>query len=231
MSFFIRSDALHFHRMGKDSWVRARTPDQIETRTREIRDATRRLLEDYRYEDISLVMIATESSFTRSNIYRYYATKEEVFLDILKEDLTEWVHNLRSWLDAGGMTVPEFAARWIDSLLEHRLMLRLLSVLGTTLEAGSSVDALAVFKRQISVIHRSEIQSLRSAFPALTVRNAHSLILLRSCLVVGAFPAMQPTQKQIDAMAISNVPFEPEAYRDTMVAGVEAYLESMIRQS
>ena len=173
-------------------------------------------------------MIAKEASFTRSNIYRYYATKEEVFLDLLKEDLTEWVRVLRGWLDPGGLTVSEFAARWIDSLLEHRLMLRLLSILGTKLEAGSSVQALASFKRQMKVIHRSEIESLRAAFPELTVQGAHSLILLRSSLVVGAFPAMQPTQKQLDAMAEAEVAFEPEAYRDAMVGGVEAYLGSMI---
>ena len=189
--------------MGTSSWVRARTHDQIETRVEEIRSAARRLLERHRFDEISLVMIAEEASFTRSNIYRYFAP--------------------------GSLTTGEFAARWIDSLLEQPRMLGLLAILGTKLEAGSSVDALAEFKRQLTVIHRREISTLIAAFPEFTPRQAHTLILFRSSLIVGAFPAMQPTPKQIEAMAEVSIEFNPAEYRDMMVAGVEVFALSLLK--
>ena len=214
--------------MGTNEWVRARTRDQIESRIEEIRSAARRLLGSHRFDEISLVMIAKEASFTRSNIYRYFATREEVFLDLLKNDLTEWVDQLGSWLTPEAHTIAEFAARWIDSLLEHPQMLSLLAILGTKLEAGSSVKALAEFKRQMTVIHRREIHSLMGAFRELTLRQAHTLILFRSSLIVGAFPAMEPTPKQIEAMAEARIDFNPEEYRDMMVAGVEVFARSLM---
>lgn len=213
--------------MGTRSWIRARTRDQVESRIKEIRAAARRLFARHRYDEISLVMIAKEASFTRSNLYRYFATREEVFLDLLKDDLTEWVDRLTDWLVPGSMTMGEFAARWIDSLLENRRMLSLLAILGTTLEAGSSVEALTEFKRRMTTIHLKEIDRLVAAFPQLTPRQAHTLILFRSSLIVGAFPAMQPTPKQIEAMTAAKIDFDPTAYRDMMVAGVEVFLRSL----
>lgn len=214
--------------MGRKNYIRARTHNQIEDRMHTIRSAARRLLEEHRFDEITLVMIAEEASFTRSNIYRYFATKEEVFLDLLKFDLTEWVDQLGSWLTPGALTIGAFAARWIDCLLEYPRMLGLLSILGTKLEADSSVTALAEFKRQLTVIHRKEIGTLIAAFPEFTPRQAHKLILFRSSLIVGAFPAMHPTPKQIKAMAEAGIEFNPTEYRDIMVAGIEVFARSLL---
>jgi len=59
-------------------WVRARSDEQIEQRINEIVDATARLYEENRFEDITFAMIAKEANFTRSNLYRYFQTKEEI---------------------------------------------------------------------------------------------------------------------------------------------------------
>lgn len=229
MSFFCGFAVVYSGPMGSKSWVRARTYEQVESRVDTIRTAARRLLEHNRFDEISLVMIAKEASFTRSNLYRYFATRQEVFLDLLNHDLTAWVDRLGTWLTPGSLTIEEFAARWIDSLLEEPQMLGLLAILGTKLEAGSSVKALAEFKRQMTVIHRREIDTLMAAFPELTARKAHTLILFRSSLIVGAFPAMQPTPKQIEAMAEARIEFNPREYRDTMVAGVEVFTRSLMK--
>jgi len=174
-----------------------------------------------------MVMIAAEADFTRSNLYRYFATREEVFLDILKEDLTEWVVGLDERLGERPRSIREFAERWIDSLLEHPQMLGLLAILSTTLESGSSVAALAAFKRRMATIHRREIAHIVGVFPALTPRAAHRLILLRSSLIVGAFPAMNPTPKQIKAMGEAGVATEPREYRDMMIASVASFMSSL----
>ncbi len=71
-------------------WVRARSDRQIEQRTGEIVGATARLYETHRFEEITFAMIAKEADFTRSNLYRYFETKEEIFLELLKHDIGVW---------------------------------------------------------------------------------------------------------------------------------------------
>ena len=66
------------------TWVRARNEEQIEQRISEIVDATARLYESHRFEEITFAMIAKEADFTRSNLYRYFATKEDIFSGIVK---------------------------------------------------------------------------------------------------------------------------------------------------
>lgn len=169
-------------------------------------------------------MIARAAGFTRSNIYRYFATREEVFLDILQADLTAWIAGLADWIAPGAHTVPAFVERWVDSLLEHPHMLGLLAVLGTKLEEGSSIEALAAFKRQSRENHLREIGHLTRAFPGLAQRDAHKAIQMRSALVVGAFPAIFPTQKQREAMDQAGIPFPGGDYRDAMVAAIESFM-------
>jgi TetR/AcrR family transcriptional regulator len=88
----------------KETWVRARTPDQKERRIRQILSAAVRLLKSQSIDDITMGMIAEEAAFTRSNLYRYFTTREEVFLSILKEDLVAWVRALPE--DLGSAALP-----------------------------------------------------------------------------------------------------------------------------
>ena len=60
------------------TWERARSEEQIEYRVNEILKATAKLYEEHRFEEITFVMIAKEAGFTRSNLYRYFKTKEDI---------------------------------------------------------------------------------------------------------------------------------------------------------
>ncbi len=213
--------------MDGDGWVRARTPDQIQTRVNAILEAARDLLEDHSFDEISLVLIAKQARFTRSNLYRYFATKEEVFLEILKEDLTDWVAALDDWFTSDTPGLDDFARGWIDSILKQSRMLGLLILLGTKLETGTSVEALTGFKKQMSVIHLREIRFVRRVFPTLSLRDAHLLILLRSSLIVGAYPAMYPTVKQIDAANRAGIHPEGQDYRAMMIGAIGSYLRTL----
>ena len=56
----------------------------VVNRQQEIIRACEELYETMEYEDISIKEIAKSTSICRSNIYNYYQTKDEIFLDILE---------------------------------------------------------------------------------------------------------------------------------------------------
>jgi TetR/AcrR family transcriptional regulator len=212
----------------KETWVRARTPDQKERRIRQILSAAVRLLKSQSIDDITMGMIAEEAAFTRSNLYRYFTTREEVFLSILKEDLVAWVRALPEDLGSAALPAEGFSKIWIDSFLANSRMNDLLSVLSTKLEAGSSVEALMEFKIRISGLYREEAEAICKVIPGLSRPSAYRVLMLRSALVVGAYPAINPTGKQRDALSQAGIPIAAEQYRQMMIDSISAFIGALV---
>ena len=57
-------------------------------RKEEIIAACRELYENRSFKDITLKEIGQRTSFTRTSIYNYYETKEEIFLALLQKEYT-----------------------------------------------------------------------------------------------------------------------------------------------
>lgn len=67
----------------------------VVNRQQEIIRACEELYETMEYEDISIKEIAKSTSICRSNIYNYYQTKDEIFLDILERDYLSWMEDIK----------------------------------------------------------------------------------------------------------------------------------------
>ena len=61
-------------------YQRARSPQQKAERMSAIMDATETLFAQLPYHEINMGLIAKELGWSRSNLYKYAATQEEIFL-------------------------------------------------------------------------------------------------------------------------------------------------------
>ena len=68
------------------SFQRARSEDQIQDRIQEIIDATSSIYNSIGYDGLNFSIISEYTKFTRPNIYKYFKTKDEILLVILKDD-------------------------------------------------------------------------------------------------------------------------------------------------
>jgi len=76
------------------NWIRARQPAQKEERRQSILDAATDLLRDDRADRVSLGHIASRCGFAKSNVYRYFESKEEIFLTLYLFDTEQWIRSL-----------------------------------------------------------------------------------------------------------------------------------------
>ncbi|MEO1268692.1 MAG: TetR/AcrR family transcriptional regulator, partial [Myxococcota bacterium] len=133
------------------TWQRARTPKQKAKREQEILDAAAELFLRESYSDITLVKIAQVAGFTRSNVYRYFATKEDIFLQLYQDDLEAFFTHLAQELNA--LDVPASSAAISDTcatvIMEHPLLLALLPLVTSVLEVNSSEEKLLQLKLEL----------------------------------------------------------------------------------
>ena len=212
-------------------WVRARSDEQIEQRINEIVDATARLYEENRYEDITFAMIAKEANFTRSNLYRYFQTKEDIFLELLKSDIAVWRKDVLENFTGGNPSPHEVAEISVTLILKHKRLVKLFTILFTLLEPNASLEALTSFKQKITEEIGMAAQFLGKTIPFPSVEAAGDFLTTQSYLAMGAYPMMNLTSKQKEAMQAIGMDTNPDYYKQKLVHSIESLLEGLIERN
>ena len=63
-------------------------------RKEEIIDACAKLYETMPFKNITLGEIGAQTTFTRTSIYNYFRTKEEIFLALLEREYKAWIADI-----------------------------------------------------------------------------------------------------------------------------------------
>jgi len=183
-------------------WERARTEAQKQQRISEIIGATARLYEKYGFAEITFVSIAKEANFTRSNLYKYFNSKEEIFLEFLKHDIILWRQDLAATLKRKkGYSVGEFAAVWLEVQGRHARMLNLISILYDYLEKKSSIESLTDFKAMAKDEFGILSELLCGLLPALSMENAVKFLNMQLAASIGLFTMTNLSEAQQSVLA------------------------------
>ena len=116
-------------------------------RKKEIIDACASLYKTMSFKEITMKDIATATSFTRTSIYNYFQTKEEIFLALLQREYELWNEKLRQLrAKHENLSATEFADKLARSLEERENLLKLMSMNHYDMEENSRFERLVEFK-------------------------------------------------------------------------------------
>ena len=177
-------------------------------RKEEIVDACAQLYETVPYGKITIGMIGEKTSFTRTSIYNYFRTKEEIFLALLEREYAAWADELEE-LAAADAAPEEFPARFAALLGRRSCMLKLLAMNLYDMEAGSSPENLVGFKKAYKRAMEATERCLRRHFAFLTEEDARQFSYAFFPFLFGVYPYTEVTDKQAEAMKTAGVPYRP----------------------
>lgn len=116
-------------------------------RREEIINACEKLYQTMSFKEITIKQIGEVTSFSRTSIYNYFETKEEIFLALLTREYKMWVEQLKDVLEKyEKLTVEELAGIIADSLEKRWQLLKILSMNHYDLEENSRTEMLVEFK-------------------------------------------------------------------------------------
>ena len=171
-----------------------------QARCEEIVDACAALYETMGFADITLRDIGARTSFTRTAIYNYFHTKEEIFLALLQREYEAWIADLRTLREEAPGTAEGFAAALARTLEKRALLLKLQAMNLYDIEGNSREENLTAFKRVYARALRAVEESLRAAFPKLAPEEAQAFLYAFFPFLFGIYPYAAPTEKQRRAM-------------------------------
>lgn len=178
---------------------RARSEEQKEIRIAEILTAAKSLYEKQEFEDITLAAIAKQANFTRSNLYKYFTSREEIFLVIFETDLGNWAEDVQDSLSGQELSIEEFATLWTATFKRHARLQSLYSYLYLFLEKNSPMDRLVRFKSRAGEHFDTLAALLMGIFPGLSRERAIEFLYLQIALMNGIRPLSGQTPIQQEA--------------------------------
>ena len=173
----------------------------VANRQQEIIKACEELYETMEYEEISIKEIAKYTSICRSNIYNYYQTKDEIFLDILEKDYLSWMEDIKDRMTGEEEPGRESYCRNIAATAAlHPRLLKLMSVHYITIEKNCSLEKLTAFKYAIHPFQETMEEILRIYFPKAPREKIQNFLFLLLSLIQGLYSMTSLCEKQVRAM-------------------------------
>ena len=182
------------------------SPELTEARREEIINACEELYKTKSFKEITLKEIGNVTSFTRTSIYNYFQTKEEIFLALLKREYELWIDSLKETMErVDTMTKDEFAAMLAHSLEERAQLLKIMSMNHYDMETASRPEHLAAFKVAYGESIRTVMACLHQYFPDMDVAQKQDFIYTFFPFMFGIYPYTYVTEKQRTAMEEAGV--------------------------
>lgn len=175
-------------------------------RKEEIITACAELYKTMSFKDITIKEIGNATTFTRTSIYNYFQTKEEIFLALLQREYELWIRRLKQiQAEHKRMTETEFADALAHSLEERKNLLKIMSMNHYDMEENSRIERLIEFK----VVYGQSLAEVRNCldkfFPKMTVQDKQDFIFSFFPFMFGIYPYTVVTEKQREAMTQAKV--------------------------
>ncbi|MEY8308343.1 TetR/AcrR family transcriptional regulator [Erysipelotrichaceae bacterium 51-3] len=175
-------------------------------RKEEIINACARLYETMSFKEITIKEIGQATSFTRTSIYNYFQTKEEIFLALMQREYESWIKALKQIQNTHQqMSVDEFASVLARSLEERPNLLKLLSMNRYDMEENSRIERLVEFKKAYGCSMKEVQNCLNQFFPQMSEPDKQDFIYSFFPFMFGIYPYTIVTEKQKQAMEQADV--------------------------
>ncbi len=207
---------------------RARTKEQKDIRVMEILKAAMKQYGEMPYDKITLASISGELNFSRVNLYKYFNTKEEIFLKIIELDIYKMSDRLNLiFKGQPSKNLKSFAVKWSNALFSQGRVLELLSRLYTGLEKNASAEKLAEFKSCYFSMENEFAAILKEQMPYLKSAQINNFIAAHNTFIMGLYPMCKFTETQKKAAEIAGRKASPADFISTLSDFIITYISGL----
>lgn len=185
---------------------RARSEEQRAARRRVILEVAAAMLDEMPVSDLSLNELSRRVGLAKSNVLRYFFSREAILLELLDQEWRDWITALSSLSEdpafgegtarERGDRVADILARSLDG---RRVLCDLLSTQSTVLEHNVSVEVAVRYKRASIDSLTALAELIRRPLPELGEEDSLKVVLMTLAFVAAIWPAACPPDTVIAA--------------------------------
>ncbi len=173
---------------------RARSPKDKAARRQQVLDEAWRLFQGMPWSELTMAQVAQGVGLSRAALYRYFDTKETLFLAVEEAQLSSWLTEVGQQLDALRLPgAPEQVADVLAQSLRRRpAMARLLALLHVELEQNLEQTEALRFKRALHQLLSQLGGQLARAVGLASAEAGLQAALQLHALVIGLWQMSDP---------------------------------------
>ena len=219
------------------TFQRARSDAQRALRSKAILDTAAAMLAEMPVADVSLNELSRRVGLAKSNVLRYFDSREAVLLELLASSFREWLAHLAAELPSAvsrragfKRRAEQLAAAMSKSLAERPVLCDLMSAQAAVLERNVSVET--VTKHKLAAMADADVFGglVRSALPELSQDDAWRYMVGAWVLTSALWAHARPPEAVLQACAADarlerahlDFPVALEDYLTTLAIGLHA---------
>jgi TetR/AcrR family transcriptional regulator len=181
---------------------RARKPDEINQRREQLLAAAADLFDAEGPAGAGLNAIAAKAGFTKSNVYRYFESREQVLLELFLDEFTGLIDAAVEAMQS----VPLGDTAALAEAITHCFLARprccaLISILASTLEQNVSEATIANTKTHMGRQNARVVSALSARLPSAAPADCAWAIAMIGSLVAGMWPGAHPPPAGVAVLA------------------------------
>lgn len=173
-------------------YQRARRPEQKLERRQAILAAARALAVERAVREVSLGDIARAVGLAKSNVLRYFESREDIFLQLLLREWDDWHEACAARLARADPSAEGVAGVIAETLGERPLFCDLASEMSAVLERNVSADTARKFKAAALDQVDGLGESVHDRLPELTAAQAREAVAAALIMTQGLWPVANP---------------------------------------
>jgi AcrR family transcriptional regulator len=171
---------------------RARRPEHKQERREAILAAARELAGERPVREISLGDIARRTGLAKSNLLRYFESREDVFLQLLLREWEDWRADAAQQLASCPATPESAAATVAHTLASRPLFCDLVSEMSSVLERNVTVSTVRAFKAETLDKVDDLGAAVNKRLTNLSAADARETIAAALIVTAGLWPIANP---------------------------------------
>ena len=184
-------------------YLRARTKEQIDERRKEIIEAMDSLYINNELSNIYLKDIAAKTNISRTAIYSYYDSKEEILLDSLYNHFISLDDSMSLLLDQDS-NKDEIIDK-ISSLFEQNIIiLKIMSTDLEKIEKSTTLDNLVTLKKELKRFQDILKSICRKINKDTKEDKLNNIMIIFITMLYGFYPLAYPIDIQKEAMKLTS---------------------------
>jgi AcrR family transcriptional regulator len=190
----------------------------------------REMLAEKNLAEISLRELSDRVGLAKSNVLRYFDSREAIFLEVLGEEFQAWLTDLETRLGkprarkAGFATEVRVATTMADSLVHAELLCELIASMAVVLERNISGEFARDFKARATANIGAAAQLIARHLPWLPSEFIEFFAEGALTLTAGMYPFSVPTEPVRIAMAEMGFPEPHDRFSDGLRTGLVTWL-------
>lgn len=206
------------------SFQRARQPEQKEERRAHLLSTAREMLDESGdVQGLGLNELARRAGMAKSNVYRYFETREALLMELLWDEWAAWYADMTATVRKpakGGDALISLVRHLARTLAARPRLCALTAALPSVLEQNLSEEAIRDFKLRSLDFLREGATFLASRVPVLSVDAWARLVHDSMAVIAGLHPFAHPAASAARALSDPALRF----YRRDFAVDLERFL-------